>query len=443
MDERFTQLEKIAFEARAKKGRMDTASRENASALIVSILADATVDPSPSLQLLEDIKAEAIAEAIRSCWPKMDATRRNVFRRWVPSPTTERSYRRLAFLAASIIESDGATALEWLGLLIPRGRKTLGKESRETLASVLFGDRVFSFDALVGAPGNVPELLRICTALFDIVADPTMAVSASKRARLASAVLDYLGRPDAPKDGLAIAELKSKIFADAKKWPAALRDQFIPDVEQGSTAPLAPPLVETVAAAQHRREPVQAAGEPTTPTGPVAVGPLQKELPRLEGELSNRISGMTREVDLLRRAHECLSQLVLAAEHVEEEREAARRDLERLQESLQLVQGERTTAKADAARAIQRASELAASMEQVKADAESERKRLAQQISANASGRLEEFKKRLGLNLSRLVVDLPSRDTPVTAELGKILLLQFHQFLDALRQEGIETRIGA
>ncbi len=82
----------------------------------------------------------------------------------------------------------------------------------------------------------------------------------------------------------------------------------------------------------------------------------------------------------------------------------------------------------------------------MKADAETERKRLGQQISANASGRITEFKNRLGLSLSRLVVDLPSKEAQVNVELGKVLLLQFHQFLDALRQEGIETlskRVGS
>jgi hypothetical protein len=371
----------------------------------------------------------------------MDVARRNLFRRWVPAPTTERSYRRLAFLTASVVESDGATALEWLGFLIPTGRKNLGKESRETLASILFGERLLSFDALFGGAGNTPALLRICTALFDIAADPTLSVSAMTRARLASALLEYVARPDAPKDDLAVSELQSKITADAKKWPAALRDRFVPASRDGCTVPLGSPPVEHIAGAEPPRKKVPASSDPNTPA--IGVGSLQEELFRLEGELSTRISAMTREVDLVHRAHECISQLVGAAEHLEAQREATRRELERVQESLGLAEGERDKAKADSARAIQRASELASAVEQMKADAEGERKRLGQQISANASGRIEEFKKRLGLILSRLVVDLPGSDTLVTAELGKVLLLQFHQFLDALRQEGIETRTGA
>ena len=69
---------------------MDAASRDKASALLASIWADASVDPGPTLQLLEDVKAEAIAEAIRSCWPGMDNSRRNLFRKRVPAPSTEK-----------------------------------------------------------------------------------------------------------------------------------------------------------------------------------------------------------------------------------------------------------------------------------------------------------------------------------------------------------------
>jgi hypothetical protein len=79
-------------------------------------------------------------------------------------------------------------------------------------------------------------------------------------------------------------------------------------------------------------------------------------------------------------------------------------------------------------------------LDHAKTEAETERKRLSQQISANATGRIDEFKTRLGLVLARLVVDLPQKDVVVSAELGKVLLLQFHQFLEALRNEGIETR---
>lgn len=444
MDERITELESIALAARAKKGRMDAASRDKASELLASIWADSSIDPAPTLRVLEDLKAEAVAEALRSCWPRMDIGRKNIFRKWVPAPSTERSYRRLTFLVTSIIEVDGAAALHWLGLLIPPGRKNLSKESRQILASILFGVRVLSFGTLVREVGSAAELLGICAALFDIAADPSLSVSAITRSRLASAILGYLAGPDAPKETPAISDLRAKIAADAKRWPMPLRDQMIP-VDKGRHDALAvSPPADTIPGAQ----PEKTAGpEPfASAPAPIAVGPLQEELPRLEGELSNRISAMTREVELLRRVHERIAKLVEAAEYFEAQRGAAMRELQRTQESLRLAESERDRAKEDSEREVRRANELAAALEQVKVDAESERKRLGQQISANASGRITEFKNRLGLSLSRLVVDLPSKEAQVSVELGKVLLLQFHQFLDALRQEGIETlskRVGS
>jgi hypothetical protein len=440
MDERITEFESIALAARAKKGRMDAASRDKASTLLASIWADASVDPGPTLQLLEDVKAEAIAEAIRSCWPGMDNSRRNLFRKWVPAPSTEKSYRRLTFLVASVIELDGATAVYWLGLLVPPGRKNLSKESREILASILFGERILSFDTLVREGGSVAELVRICATLFDIAADPIFSVSALTRSRLGTAILGYLARPDAPKDSLTVSDLRSKIAGDAKKWPPSLRGNLISTPEATGDKGPSPPLV---ANATHAQPVKPAAQEPMLSTSaPRLVGPLKEELPRLEGELGNRISAMTRELDLLRQTHECMAKLVGAAEQVEAQREAANRELQRVQDLLRIAESERERSRMDCSRETNRASDLAAALDQEKLYAENERKRLAQQISANANGRIEEFKNRLGLTLSRLVIDLPGKETPVTAEVGKILLLQFHQFLDALRQEGIETFSG-
>lgn len=442
MDERITELESIALAARAKKGRMDVASRDKASALLASIWADSSIDPEPTLRVLEDLKAEAIAEALRSCWPRMDIGRKNIFRKWVPAPSTERSYRRLTFLVASIIEVDGAAALHWLGLLIPRGRKNLSKESRETLASILFGERVLSFGTLVREADSAAELLRICAALFDIAADPSLSVSAMTRSRLAAAILGYLAGQDAPKDTLVISDLRAKIAADAKKWPPPLREQVIPADKGRHDALAASPPADAIPSTQ----PEKTAGPEPVASAPIAVGPLQEELPRLESELSSRISAMTREVELLRHVHECIAKLVESAERFEAQRGAAMRELQRVQESLRLAESERDRAKEDSEREVRRANVLAAALEQVKGDAETERKHLGQQISANASGRITEFKNKLGLSLSRLVVDLPSKETQVSVELGKVLLLQFHQFLDALRQEGIETlskRVGS
>src|SRR5579862_955959 len=223
--EQIKELELLASQARAKKGRMDAESRGKAASLMALIWSNPAVDPRPTLEFLEDFQSEAIAEGIGSSWEKIAPERRALFQRWVPSPGSDRAYRRLALLAGSILSADGATALQWLGLLIPRDKKFVNKESRELLAPIFFDDKQHRFDALAyeGAPSS--EVLRIYSALLDIATDHSLSVGAIARSRLASAILTYLSKLDSSTDGL-VADLESKVLTDMKKWPAALREQF-------------------------------------------------------------------------------------------------------------------------------------------------------------------------------------------------------------------------
>jgi len=75
-----------------------------------------------------------------------------------------------------------------------------------------------------------------------------------------------------------------------------------------------------------------------------------------------------------------------------------------------------------------------------KENLEADRDRLRQQITANAVGRVEEFKNNLAIVLARLIRDLPNREERLTPEVGNIVFLQFHQFLDALDAQGIKVR---
>ena len=92
--------------------------------------------------------------------------------------------------------------------------------------------------------------------------------------------------------------------------------------------------------------------------------------------------------------------------------------------------------------ATMRIEELEGANSFTKENMEIQRQRLTQQITANASGRVEEFKNNLALVLSRLIRDLPARDAHLTADVGNIVFLQFHQFLDALDGQGVKIRKG-
>ena len=433
--EEINELELLASQARAKKGRMDAEGRAKAASLMALVWSNPAIDPRPTLEFLEDFQSEAIADGIGSTWANISPDRKALFHRWVPSPETDRAYRRLALLASNVLSTDGATALQWLGLLIPRDKKSVYKESRELLAPILFGDKQLRFEAIAheGAPPS--EVLRVYSALFDIATDHSLSVGAIARSRLAGAILTYISATGISSGGSA-AELESKVFIDMKKWPAALREQFQRQIK----------VSQPVTSEPHRQisEAVPIIDEPKTQLSNSLSGSLEvsEGLNRIQAELSDRVTIIARELDLLRNLQAALKGAGDGSNQLQQELAETKQKLSSIEIQLRGTLSDRDAAKRDLKESTERVRELNALLEALRVDTDAERKRLGQQIAANAAGRIEEFKKRLGLSLSRLVVDLPDAGMPVSSELGKILLLQFHQFLDALGQEGIETRPG-
>jgi hypothetical protein len=173
---------------------------------------------------------------------------------------------------------------------------------------------------------------------------------------------------------------------------------------------------------------------------PIIKSNILERLAVLEGQLGSRLSAMLNDLESLKGLS-----VDLTAFH--DEYRAIQKELEvTAQQSAQFAERARHTSEANRLLESQleqqtrKALELGRELDRFKTESEEERKKLSQQISANASGRIDEFKTRLGLALARLVVDLPQKEVAVSPELGKVLLLQFHQFLEALRNEGVETR---
>ena len=432
MDE-MGELEQLASQARAKKGRMDADSRTKASSLVAAIWGNPALDPKPTIELLENLQSEAIAEGISSSWAKMNYERQLIIKRWIGTVTSERSYRRLALVAGAVINDDGGTALEWLGLLIPKGRKSVNKESRQVLATVLFGDKQIRFESIAydGAPFS--EVMRIYSALFEIVTDHSLSIGAMTRSRLAAAILGLVAKTDGSQNG-SVNELEEKVLIDMKKWPTALREQFQKQVQV-----LQPPIQEKTGP---ELVPVRTAEghEMSIAKAPSVQRP--EEFNRIQHDMESCISTLTGGFELLRSLQSAIKSRFDYISQSERELEAAREKLLALETELRRIADDRDAIRRDLQRANERVSELTSTIERLVSDADAERRRLGQQIAANAAGRIEEFKNRLGLTLSRLIVDLPEADSLVSSELGKILLLQFHQFLDALGQEGVETRPG-
>lgn len=424
------ELEKIAASARAKKGRMDAASRDKAAELIASIWTNESGDVEHTLSCLGELQSEAVAAGIGNAWGAMLPDRRALFEGWLLGSTGDRASRRIALLIPEILETDGKSAFRWLQHLIRSGRKNTSKDLRQLLTSILFGDKRLRFENLGDTDAPVENVIRLYTVLLDVAFDPKSSVSPMTKSLLAAAVLRYLQTGGEQSQGIA-ADLQERITDELKKWPGGLREQFQRQVR------LMPASVPSTKIASDLPESATVrVVQPVSPPIPISV-PV--EPPNLSGQLETTIVSVASEIDRLKQICRLVSDFEAAQSRMSAELGASKAEIADLRSRLQkeLEANRALSSEVDAQRSIQ--TDLRSRLEQLMRDTELERKRLAQQISVNAVGRIDEFKKRLGLTLSRLVVDLPHADMQVSAELGKILLLQFHQFLEVLRNEGVET----
>jgi hypothetical protein len=428
-------LSVLAEETKKKKGRMDAIGREKAAELIARIWSDENLDPAGSFESLTELQSEAVADGIGKAWPQMKQARRDVFLSWLPTPASERTSRRVGLVAAAVMDADGATATDLLWRLLPAGRKNISKEVRQMLRSVLFGDKRIKFENLTQYEIAPERVLRVYSTLADIAFDPTSNVSPVVRSRFALALrasLRCLGAYDIQKAN----EFEARLTDEIARWPSALREQFQRQLE------LIEPASETQTSSQQAALP-SLGRLPEKLVEPAVVGgkvDALNQLAAIEEQLNNRVAAISRDVEVLRHLGTVIAEIKIQYHslqiELESTKEQAAQSAERARQAFEMNRN--LSGKIDEQAA--KSSELAQALDVTRNEREAERKHLSQQISANAAGRIDEFKNRLGLVLARLVVDLPQKDTPVSAELGKVLLLQYHQFLDALRHEGIETR---
>jgi hypothetical protein len=219
------ELGAIAEESKRKKGRMDSVAREKAADLLSRIWTGEDLDPTASFGILNDLQSDAIADGIGKAWPQMGESRRKLFLSWLPAPSTERASRRIALIAASVMDADARTANELLSKLFPAGGKIINKEVRQILGAVLFGDRRPGFESLCQADVPLDLAIRVCSQLMEVAFDLDSNVSLILRSKLALAIWNSLERLQKfdPAKG---AELESRIAYEVKRWPSALQAQF-------------------------------------------------------------------------------------------------------------------------------------------------------------------------------------------------------------------------
>jgi hypothetical protein len=424
----------LADSIRKKKGRMDASARKKGADLIAAILIAPDQDFKEMLVLAEELQSEAVADGIGMAWPTMSPERRVEVRRWIPAPHTKRAQRRIALLAATLAETDSATALELLDGLIPD--RPPKKELTRLIVTSLFSDgRTIPFDNMAKASVRSRLSSRVFGALANLAFEVTSGVEHMPRYLLSLAIVNFVAIQKLGQSSEG-SDLLSKVAAEAARWPQGLREKFEgwlkneqPELMPQFFSPtpnLAPPRVSEIA--DHSQS-----GAMKVDVGHEAAQS------RVDQYLDERARALTAEIaalsqfrmSLAERQNELLRQI-----------DAWKNRESELAKKVSELWSSHTALEDQLSRAMEQVKQLEQALESALREKKVEHEKLTQQITANAHGRVSEFKNQVALTLARYLVDLPSKETPVSPELGRVLLLQFHQLVGVLTELGIRLPSG-
>jgi len=170
------------------------------------------------------------------------------------------------------------------------------------------------------------------------------------------------------------------------------------------------------------------------------LGQAQEYILELEQRCRELSAGLgtaqTAERDALRSAAEAISGQELAQSRVRALEEQPEGSQEGRQTAIARVRS--LESQLDAVRGQQ--SELRNNFSQTETAFAAERSDLQRRITANADGRLEEFRNALASELRLVLSKVPDGGAPVSADLGGVLLTRLHEVMDALEAKGIRVR---
>ena len=456
MIDELQQLEHLALASRNKKGRMDVESRSKATELIVKIWLDIPDQAGETIRYFEDLQSEAVADAVGKLWPLLSPAARIQLVRSIQKPTSERAMRRLSLYISEVINHDADIALKWLQLLLPREKEYPAKDVRQSIVATLFasGQIVYSFTAT--NEEQAWEVARIYRLLWDIGKDSPTPILSMSRARLAAGIARHVSTHP------MLRSRQSRVLEDAEResraWPKELRDMWenesssIQDIAQNEApktpstttensqqtpAPLDPGVQKNQSspagdlrldAAVEDRTSVRLPRQEDRATDDADLRALQLAIEQ-EAEKLAMLKGLKRRLD--GSASELKEAMALVAERTKELNHA-------------LGAARQSASEADQARKELDRQRLIFVTERSALQTESDREKilLSQQVSANAEGRIEEFRNRLGSSLSKLLIDLPGKDVQMSSELGEAILLLFHQFIEAIQNAEVPIDNG-
>jgi hypothetical protein len=427
------ELKAIALSARAKKGRMDAQERARAAEILASVWRDVETNPDHILRLMDALHYEALAQGIGAAWTDMSPEKRQVFQQWLPAPTTERDTRRLAFVAAAILEKDSSTVMDWLDRIISSGRGHMNKEVRHILATTILAGKVNGLRNITRDETHLEKTLRVLAALLEVGQDKEEKVTVGVRYELVDNVLHLLDNRKIQNQTDTL-KLLNRVEDEIKSWPKELKEQFRQRVTGIPTELLDRFFVQASAA------PPASVGQESQAMSAVMAPPQANNYKDALDLIDGRIAELQKESVMLSSVRTMLMELENEVRLGEEARKQAATVERRLQTELSDSTEQRRRLEEKVRELVSQHGALQRELEIIRSSSETQRTELLHQIDANSRGRIEEYKISLGLTLSKLVQDLPAQTKELSPAAARVLLLQFHQFLEMLEEKGIRVR---
>jgi hypothetical protein len=421
------ELQVLASASKAKKGRLDGATRARAIALLCASWSGAP-SVEPYLRSANEFQSDLVGDALQRCWGNLAEARRRELLHWLQEGKTERAIRRRLLAAAAISGSDPGTGLALLIQVLPAER-VASKDLREMVVATLFGSTSIDFVKFAADNASNPQALQLLFALLQIALDRNLPTELMQRFKVVQACLVLLSKQ--PSGAAIWGEVLPRIDSEIRRWPTQLRlnlrawlaaesprlcqEVFGDDKEAQPTAVAAPQPVSL-------RESGRSGNGSPPPSIPESIRALERYIDLSVSQI--------RDLAKLREALDAAAALIDGAKEretrLQSQVDRVTSDLERAQSALQNMQ--------------QRLAASEAKTAETSARAEQQKEHLTRQIETRANANVEEFRHRLSAVLSKLIVDLPPGNAQMDAELGHVILLQFHHFIDQLEQRGIPLR---
>jgi len=436
------ELYRFSKEKKKKKTKLSAEDHDKAIELFKNGVLDRESDFAGVLEAMDSLPPLVVGDIVGIVWEEMPEERKILLLRWASRRDSEKNLRRMAFVAASLLSRDSKASVSLLERLLPQDDSAArSQELRQALRVSFLTKSDVKLQNLCTPTLPDSAVVRICRALLECL-DKT--VPWAQHNAMSQIIAEIISRGHFRSDSGRLA-LVSGLESEIKTWPVELQRKFVESVQSA-----VPALTELFPAVRQNPSPL-AEGRPKGAPGAPQTTPVlgAGELANSKISVENLIEEIETRIGRLRSELQVYSGLRDILRDVDRiQSEAMQADelkvrVQQLSERLQVLEQTRSeaferisTLERDVANAQQQVQQVSADLNVAK----QERDHLVAQVKAHAEVEIEQFKNRLGGNLSRMVGDLPVKHADLSPASSQVLLRQYHQFLDKLEEQGVRVR---